>query len=80
MSIDELRTQALLLSAEERELLAVELFGSLASSDMQTEVDEEWAAEILARSDALRAGHAAATDADESLARVRARLATGTPS
>ncbi len=74
MTIDELRTQALQLPASERELLAVDLLGSLTSTDTQAEIDAEWVEEISARSIAYRAGRAQTFDAQESLDRVRAKL------
>ena len=39
MTIDEIRTQALQPTAYQRELLAVELFGSLPSPDNQAEIE-----------------------------------------
>ena len=78
MTIDEIRTQALQLPVGERELLAVDLLGSLTSPETQTEIDAEWAEEISARSTAYRAGRAPACDAQESLDRVRAKLVART--
>ena len=74
MTVEEIRSQALQLSAEERELLAVTLLGSLADADEQAAVDAEWAREIQSRSDAVRAGQTETLDAAESLARVRQQL------
>lgn len=78
MTIDEIRMQALQLPADERELLAVELFGSLSGGETQAEIEAEWSEEIMARSDAYRAGTTQAFDAQESLERVRAILAQRT--
>ena len=76
MTIDEIRSQALSLSPHERELLAVNLFGSLSTEECQVEVDEIWEAEIAARFEAVRTGRTETLDAQESLERVRAQLAT----
>jgi putative addiction module component (TIGR02574 family) len=78
MTVDEIRSQALQLSAEERELLAVTLLGSLASADEQAAIDAEWAREIQSRSDAYRAGKIETFDAEESIARVRQQLVART--
>jgi putative addiction module component (TIGR02574 family) len=76
MTVDEIRSQALQLPVEERELLAVTLLGSLADSDEQAAIDAEWAREIQSRSNAYRTGKTETLDADESLARVRQQLPT----
>lgn len=78
LTIDETRSPALQLSVAERELLAVSLLGSLASADEQAAIDVEWAREIQARSDAYRAVKTETFDAEESLARVRQKLAART--
>lgn len=80
MTINEILSQALLLTAEERELLAVDLLGSLTTPETQAEIDTEWDKEIEARSDACRTGTAVTFDAQESLDRIRARLAARTKS
>lgn len=77
MTVDEIRSQALQLPADERELLAVTLWES-ASVDKQALIDAEWAQEIQARSDAYRTGKTEALDADESLAPVRQQLVART--
>ena len=76
MTIEELRSQALQLTASERELLAVDLFESLTSPDTQSEIDEEWDLEIAARSESVRAGTAQLLDSRESLDRIRGMLFT----
>ena len=76
MTIEELRSQALQLTASERELLAVDLFESLTSPDTQSEIDEEWDLEIAARSESVRAGTAQLLDSRESLDRIRGMLLT----
>lgn len=75
MTVDEIRSQALLLSPRERELLAINLFGSLSSEECQSEIDDTWEAEIAARADAVRTGRSETLDAQESLECVRAQLA-----
>jgi putative addiction module component (TIGR02574 family) len=79
MTVDQIRSQAMQLSVEEREMLAVTLLGSLASSEEQAEIDAEWVREIQSRSDAYRNGITEAYDAEESLARVRQQLAARKP-
>lgn len=74
MSDAEIRQQALHLSDTERELLAIELLGSLEPAEAAEAVQAAWHDEILSRSDALHAGQIQPLNADESLARVRERF------
>jgi putative addiction module component (TIGR02574 family) len=78
MTIDELQSQAMQLSAPERELLAINLLSSLTPDD-QRDIEEAWNREILARSDALHAGTASTIDAWESLENVRESLRLRNP-
>lgn len=74
MTIDEIRSQALSLPPQERELLAINLFGSLSLEECQIEIDGIWEAEIASRSEAVRTGRSETLDAQESLERVRAQF------
>ena len=74
MTLKEIRANALKLDDDDRELLAVQLFESLAPADSQSEIDEEWKAEILSRSERHRLDDAKMIDANESLQRIRDRL------
>ena len=74
MTLKEIRANALELNADDRELLAVELFESLAPANLQSDIDEEWKAEILIRSERHRLGDAKMIDANESLEHARDRL------
>lgn len=76
MTIEELHAHALKLSADEREILAVNLMLSLSQDDHE----EVWNREILLRSDAWHAGTAATIDAGLSLADTRAQLRARTSS
>ena len=72
--IDDVRQTALSLSVSERAALAHDLLVSLDDVEEAdaNELDEQWTAEILRRSDTYHQGLAQATDWEESLARVRA--------
>jgi putative addiction module component (TIGR02574 family) len=74
-TVAELRQQVLHLSDSERELLAIELLGSLEPGHATEAVQAAWSAEIMSRSDALHAGTVQTLDAEESLALLRQRLA-----
>ena len=78
MTIDEIRLQAMQLSMSERELLAVDLLGSLNTPETEAEIHSEWATEITARSNAFRAGKTDSLDAYESLDRVRSQFISRT--
>lgn len=80
MSVDDVRTLAMKLSRDERELLGIELLSTLESVENQPEVDAAWAEEILKRSSAFRAGQAQTHDAAGTSDRLRQRLATGNAS
>jgi Putative addiction module component len=73
MSIDELTTEALKLSAAKRARLARELLASLDALPA-AEVEQLWLDEALRREDELAQGTARLQPADEVLARARARL------
>ena len=74
MTIEQLRAELLELSLAQRELLAIDLFESLSLED-QAEMDTAWNREIAARSDRYHNGSADTFDAQESLERMRERLA-----
>ena len=77
MTVEEVRTQALRLSPEDREVLAFELLSSLDSPEAQSEIDAAWAEEILARSDAYRAGKESAVDWRAAFREIEAELSSG---
>lgn len=79
MTVSELQSQAMQLSADEREMLAINLLSSLRPNE-QLDIEEAWNREIIARSDALHAGTAVTLDAWESLEVVRSQVQTRTPS
>jgi Putative addiction module component len=74
MTLQEIRESALKLDDNDRELLAVELLESLTSADSQSEIDAAWKDEILARSERHRTNASEASDANESLQRIRHRI------
>jgi hypothetical protein len=74
MSIDELTTEALKLSAASRARLARELLASLDTLSA-ADLEQLWLDEAMRREDELDRGAARLLPADEVLARVRARLA-----
>ncbi len=74
MTIEQLRAELLELPLAQRELLAIDLFESLSLED-QAEIDTAWNREIAARSDRYHEGAAVTSDAQESLERIRERLA-----
>jgi putative addiction module component (TIGR02574 family) len=77
MTVDEIRTWAMELPREERELLGIALLSSLETVGDQAEVNTAWADEVLARSEAYHRGQVQALDAAETAQRIRQRLATG---
>lgn len=72
--VDDLRSQVLQLSEDERAALARDLLISL-DGDVDAEPDLAWVAEIQARAETVARGEFAACDWRESVARVRAELA-----
>ncbi len=75
MTVEQLRAELLLLPLDQRELLAIDLLDSLSLED-QAEIDTAWNREIVDRSDRYHNGSAVTFDAQESLERIRERLAT----
>ncbi len=75
MTIEQLRAELLLLPLAQRELLAINLLDRLSLED-QAEIDTAWNPEIADRSNRYHNGSAVTFDAQESLERVRERLAT----
>jgi len=74
-SVDDIRNQALGLSASERAALARDLILSLEEADAEQGAAAAWADEIEARSEAVHRGEYVASPWDESLERVRRFLA-----
>ena len=74
MTIENLRAELLQLPLAQRELLVIDLFESLSLED-QAEIDAAWNREIADRSDRYHNGSAVTFDAQESLERIRERLA-----
>ncbi len=74
MTIENLRAELLQLPLAQRELLVIDLFESLSLED-QAEIDTAWNREIADRSDRYHNGSAVTFDAQESLERIRERLA-----
>ncbi len=74
MTIEQLRAELLQLPLSQRELLAIDLFESLSLED-QADIDTAWNREIAARSDRYHNGSAVTFDAQDSLERIRERLA-----
>ena len=72
-SVDELRRQALNLSAEHRAELAHDLLLSLEPV-CDDDTNEEWAREIERRSEAYQRGEATALDWRESVEQIREAL------
>jgi putative addiction module component (TIGR02574 family) len=64
ITVQELASQATQLSAEDRSRLADILFASLSEED-SADVDAEWDTEIKRRVDAVHAGTATTSPADE---------------
>jgi len=75
MTVNEIRTRALELPREERELLGIALLSSLETAANQAEVDAAWADEIQARSEAYHRGQVDALEASGTVERIRQRLA-----
>lgn len=72
--------QALELSAEEREVIAVHLLGSLKPAEAeQKEIDEAWADEIEKRAAAVDCGETQLLDASEVFERAYRSLKRGNP-
>jgi putative addiction module component (TIGR02574 family) len=75
MSIaEQIRDQALQLSAEERAWIARDLLESLQAEEVDEAVESTWAEEIEARAEAYAAGELKADDWEVSLQRCRQRL------
>ncbi|HUQ68000.1 MAG TPA: addiction module protein [Planctomycetaceae bacterium] len=72
MSIDEIRTAALALAPEDRELLVHDLMASLG--DEANEYDAAWGAEIERRYNEYLRGKAVLIDGEESIRRAREAL------
>jgi len=72
MSVDELKEEALRLSAEARAYLARELLASLDVMS-EAEVEELWVNEAIRRDEEIDSGAARAYRADDVLARARAK-------
>jgi putative addiction module component (TIGR02574 family) len=72
-TFEEVRSEALALTPEERGHLAEELLDSVESGEGM-EWDEEYAAEIQRRVAEIDAGTAGHTDSDEAIANVRRLL------
>jgi hypothetical protein len=75
MTVDELRTRALELPREERELLGIAQLSSLETAANQAEVDTAWADEIQARPEAYHSGQVDALEGSGTVERIRQRLA-----
>ncbi len=73
MSAKELETQALRLSAPEREALATELFQSLAGQPL-SEVDAAWVAEADRRFAELRSGQVQGIPGERVFGEIRREL------
>ncbi len=73
-SADNIRSQALGLSAAQRASLVHDLLVSLDEAGPDADADVAWAEELEARSAAYVAGEAQASDWQESVARLRASL------
>jgi hypothetical protein len=75
LSQTEILERAMELPAEERELIAVQLLGSLRPSDVeQKEIDEAWAEEIERLASAYERGEVETIDAREAIDRIRQTL------
>jgi putative addiction module component (TIGR02574 family) len=75
LSQAEILEQAMELPAEERELIAVRLLGSLKPSDPeQKEIDDAWAEDIERRASAYEKGEVESVDAREAIERIRKTL------
>jgi putative addiction module component (TIGR02574 family) len=72
--LEALRKAALALSENERARLAKDLVASLDGPDDDGDVAKAWNVEILRRLNEIESGTAQLVDANEALARVRARL------
>ena len=72
---DDVRYQALALTAEERASLARDLLLSLESAELDLSVEQEWAAEVERRAEAYARGETTASDWRESVERTRRALA-----
>ncbi len=72
--IDQIRDTVLKLSTAERAALARDLLVSLDDVETDSDSDQQWADEILARSDAYQRGELTARDWRESVDRVRQAL------
>jgi putative addiction module component (TIGR02574 family) len=70
---EEILREAMALTLEEREMLAEELFKSVASAE-QKQIDAAWAAEIERRIDDLDSGRMTARPAEDVLREARERL------
>ena len=75
MTVEQLRQQALLLSASDRVLLVKDLIVSLETMSSSEGISQSWLDEIVRRSNALHQGEMTTDDWRASLGRVRERLA-----
>ena len=72
-SAEAIAVDALALPVDERAALVLRLAESL-DEDLDADAEDAWAAEVAARSEAVRAGTAETTTTKEALAQARARL------
>ena len=74
-SVEDVRDQALRLSAADRANLARDLLLSLESEPLDDDCDAAWEVELEARASAVAAGKHSVSDWREAVARVRDSLA-----
>lgn len=79
-TLDEVRPVALRLPPSERATLAGELLASLDQVPPDARANEDWADEIIARSDALRAGEVQTVEWRQALSEIRQELSQTPPS
>jgi putative addiction module component (TIGR02574 family) len=73
-SVDQVLNDALLLPADARASLALEILTSLDPIGEEENVDQAWATEISRRLDSIRQGKSVLSDWDDALERIRTSI------